>query len=87
MKWEQIDANRDSTIEIRKVFNAQRIRILIGATSDDKRIARQITHHKGIEYEQTVAQGSPFVHEIELYGFKSKEFSEKETRQLNDGLF
>ena len=34
MKWEQIDSNRESTFEIRKVFNAQRIRILIGATSD-----------------------------------------------------
>ena len=42
MKWEQIDANREFTFEIRKIFNAQRMRILIGATSDDQRIAEEL---------------------------------------------
>ena len=90
MKWEQIDANRESTIEIRKVFNAQRIRILIGATSDDQRIAEEFTfntHSRVGIHRRTVERGKPFVHEIELYGFEVKESSRVETQVEHDGLF
>ena len=83
MKWEQIDANRESTFEIRKVFNAQRMRILIGATSDDQIIAEEFTHSRVGIQRKTVERGVPFVHEIELYGFEVKESFQIE----NDGLF
>ena len=66
LKWEQIDANRELTFEIRKVFTAKRMRILIGATSDDKRIAREIVGTRTGIYNKTVQQGVPLVHEIEL---------------------
>ena len=87
MKWEQIDNNRESTFEIRKVFNAQRIRILIGATSDDQRIAAKYTHSRTGTHRQTVKRGAPFVHEIELYGFKVKDSTPLETHAENDELF
>ena len=87
MKWEQIDSNRESTFEIRKVFNAQRIRILIGATSDDQRIAENFTHSRTGIHRQTVKRGAPFVHEIELYGFKVKDSPPVETHAENDELF
>ena len=87
MKWEQIDSNRESTFEIRKVFNAQRIRILIGATSDDQRIAEKFTHSRTGIHRQTVKRGAPFVHEIELYGFKVKDSPSVETHTENDELF
>ena len=87
MKWEQIDSNRESTFEIRKVFNAQRIRILISATSDDQRIAEKFTHSRTGIHRQTVKRGAPFVHEIELYGFKVKDSPPVETHAENDELF
>ena len=87
MKWEQIDSNRESTFEIRKVFNAQRIRILICATSDDQRIAEKFTHSRTGIHRQTVKRGAPFVHEIELYGFKVKDSPPVETHAENDELF
>ena len=87
MKWEQIDSNRESTFEIRKVFNAQRIRILIGATSDDQRIAEKFTHSRTGIHRQTVKRGAPFVHEIELYGFEVKDSPPVETQAEKDELF
>ena len=83
MKWAQIDSNRESTFEIRKVSNAQRMRILVGGTSDDQRIAEKFAHSRVGIHRQTVERGAPFVHEIELYGFEVKESSQVE----NDGLF
>ena len=87
MKWEQIDANRESSFEIRKVFNAKRMRILIGATSDDQRIAEEFTHSRVGIHRRTVERGAPFVHEIELYGFEAKESSRVEAQPENNGLF
>ena len=87
MKWEQVDANREYTFEIRKVFNAKRMRILIGATSDDQRIAEEFTHSRVGIHRRTVERGAPFVHEIELYGFEVKESSRVEAQPENDGFF
>ena len=68
----KIDNNRSNVIEMRKSFVTDEFRIFVKGTKDDKRQPIQ----QSLQFDQIVPQrriGKPFVQEIEVYGFVSKD--------------
>lgn len=74
-RWQviqQIQNNRKPDIEIRKSFITQALRIYIGGTTNDQRKSPKFSERYGAIVSKT-AIGKTIVHELEVYGFVSKE--------------
>lgn len=83
----KIKDNRQTTFEIRQAFVTDRIRMRIGGTMDDVRIAPEYVANASGLHKVNVRRGKPFAHEIELYGFKDKVASEEKTQPDGETLF
>ena len=76
--WKRIDKiknNRQSTIDMRVSVVTDGIRLKIGGTFDDERVAGQYYHQTGSVRNRQVKRGYPSAQEIELYGFVQKKTS------------
>lgn len=74
-RWQallEVHNNRGNAIEMRRSILAQSLRIYIGGTSDDKRVASQYSPLYG-RIMPRKALGKPFAQEIEVYGLISKD--------------
>lgn len=68
----EVENNRGPAIEMRRSIVAKALRIYVGGTSDDKRIASQYLPQYGAIVPRK-ALGKPFAKEIEVYGLVSKD--------------
>ncbi|MCG9129652.1 hypothetical protein JT359_18845 [Candidatus Poribacteria bacterium] len=74
-RWQallEVKNNIGPDIEIRLGKVVQSLRIFVTGTQDDKRKAPQYSPRYG-EILHRKALGKPYIHELELYGLKSKE--------------
>ncbi|MDE0297418.1 MAG: hypothetical protein OXN17_02150 [Candidatus Poribacteria bacterium] len=74
-EWKRIDKikkKRPSTIDMRVSVVTDAIRIRVGGTFDDERIAGQYSYQIGAVRNRQVKRGAPAAKEIELYGFVQK---------------
>lgn len=80
-EWKRIDKiknKRQSTIDLRVSVVTDAIRIRVGGTFDDERIAGQYSYQFGAVRNRQVKRGAPVAQEIELYGFVQKTNSSDE---------
>ena len=71
-KIEQIKNNDAPTIDMRVSVITDSIRLRVGGTFDDKRIAGQYDPRYDAVRNRQVKRGHPYAQEIELYGFADK---------------
>lgn len=77
-EWKRIDKiknQRQSTIDMRVSVVTDAIRIRVGGTFDDERIAGKYSYQIGAVQNRQVKLAHPAAQEIELYGFVQKKNS------------
>ncbi|MCZ6680134.1 MAG: hypothetical protein O7E52_23130 [Candidatus Poribacteria bacterium] len=82
-KVKQLKNNRESTIDLRVSFVTDRIRLRVGGTFDDQRIAGAYSAQRNAIISQRKL-GSPTAQEIELYGFVDKKTQKSEGIEAAD---
>ena len=69
---QQVKNNRGPAIEMRMSVVTEALRVYISGTADDKQRARKFSEHYNAMVPQ-IQLGRAYAHEIEVYGFVSKE--------------